>query len=169
MVVTGDRDEVLRLAAVIEHQRRLLDQARAAAAGDSVIAMARGALMERLGLSAAEAAGQLAELPAATGVPIAEMAAAVLAHGAPADDRPPLAAPEGFGASREPGQAGARSSGLGSLLAQAAAELAADGAELADTMARPVLGPLGAGAVMLWLLDTPSVSGLFNLGPAAGR
>ena len=40
--------------------------------------MARGALMERLGLSSAEAASQLAELSAATGVPVAEMAAAVL-------------------------------------------------------------------------------------------
>ena len=38
--------------------------------------MARGALMERLGLSSAEAAGQLAELSAATGIPLAEMAAA---------------------------------------------------------------------------------------------
>ncbi len=151
--MTGSHDEVLRLAAVIEHQRRLLDQTRAAAAGDSVVAMARGALMERLGLSAAEAAGQLAELSAATGVPIAEMAAAVLSHDSSAGgDRPP-AAPEGSGASRGPRQAGARASGLGSLMAQAGAELAADGAELADTVAGPIRGPLGAGAVMLWLLD----------------
>src|SRR3984885_11633291 len=78
VIVTGSEDDVLRLTAVVEHQRRVLDQIRAAAAGESVVAMARGALMERLGLSAAEAAGQLAELSEATGGPLAEMAAALL-------------------------------------------------------------------------------------------
>src|SRR5690349_23929709 len=77
--VTGRDDDLRRLVTVIDHQRRELDRIRAAAAGESVVAMARGALMERLGLSAAEAAGQLAELSAATGIPLAEMAAAVLA------------------------------------------------------------------------------------------
>jgi len=71
-------DDMHRLMAVVDHQRRELDRIRAAAAGESVVAMARGALMERLGLSAAEAASQLAELSAATGIPSAEMAAAVL-------------------------------------------------------------------------------------------
>src|SRR5579862_4775819 len=71
---------MLRLITVIDHQRRELDRIRAAAAAESVVAMARGALMERLGLSSAEAAGQLAELSAATGIPLAEMAAAVLAE-----------------------------------------------------------------------------------------
>src|SRR5580700_7090699 len=78
LIVTGSDDDVLRLTAVIERQRRILDQIRASAAGESVVAMARGALMERLSLSSAEAASQLGELSAATGVPIAEMAAAVL-------------------------------------------------------------------------------------------
>ena len=50
---------MLRLIAVVDHQRRELDRIRAAAASDSVVAMARGALMERLGLSSAEAASQL--------------------------------------------------------------------------------------------------------------
>ncbi len=76
--MTGTDDDVLRLTAVIERQRRILDQIRASAAGESIVAMARGALMERLGLSSADAASQLGELSAATGVPIAEMAAAVL-------------------------------------------------------------------------------------------
>ncbi|MGH3203258.1 MAG: PP2C family protein-serine/threonine phosphatase, partial [Streptosporangiaceae bacterium] len=44
-------------------------------------------------------------------------------------------------------------SGPGSLIVQAAAELAADGADLVGTVAGPVLGPLGASAVVLWLLD----------------
>src|SRR5580658_2765436 len=83
-------DDMHRLMAVVDHQRRELDRLRAAAAGESVVAMARGALMERLGLSAAEAASQLAELSAATGIPMAELAAAVLSPQAP--DVPELAA-----------------------------------------------------------------------------
>src|SRR5271155_201151 len=69
---------MLRLTAVIDRQRRELDRIRALAAGESVVAMARGALIERLGLSSTQAASQLAELSAATGIPQAEMAAAVL-------------------------------------------------------------------------------------------
>jgi PAS domain-containing protein len=149
VIVTGSDDDVLRLTAVIEHQRRVLDQIRAAAAGESVVAMARGALMERLGLSSAEAAGQLAELSAATGAPVAEMAAAVLFPDTSArGDGPSLTVPVG---SDGPDAARAGPSRLGSLMVQAAAELAADGAELAGTVAGPALGPLGAGAVMLWL------------------
>ena len=145
--MTGSEDDVLRLTAVVEHQRRVLDQIRAAAAGDSVVAMARGALMERLGLSAAEAASQLAELSAATRIPITEMAAAVLSpNSAAGGDRPSVMAADRLAAG------GAGPSGLGSLLAQAAAELAADGAELVGALAGPLLGPLGAGAVVLWLL-----------------
>jgi PAS domain-containing protein len=152
VIVTGSDDDVLRLTAVIEHQRRVLDQIRAAAAGESVVAMARGALMERLGLSSAEAASQLAELSAATGVPVAEMAAAVLFPDISArGDGPSLTVPVG---SDGPDAARAGPSRPGSLMVQAAAELAADGAELAGTVAGPALGPLGAGAVMLWLLDT---------------
>ncbi len=77
--MAGRDDDMLRLIAVVDHQRRELDRIRAAAADDLVVAMARGALMERLGLTSAEAAGQLAGLSAATGIPLAEMAAAVLA------------------------------------------------------------------------------------------
>ena len=150
--MTGtDDDDVLRLTAVIERQRRILDQIRASAAGESVVAMARGALMERLGLSSAEAASQLGELSAATGVPIAEMAAAVLSQDASArGDGFHLAAPAG---SDGLDTAGPGPSGPGSLMVQAAAELAADGADLVGTVAGPVLGPLGASAVVLWLLD----------------
>ncbi len=149
--MTGSDDDVLRLTAVIERQRRILDQIRASAAGESVVAMARGALMERLGLSSAEAASQLAELSAATGIPIAEMAAAVLSPDTSArGDGLHLAVPadsDGLDA------AGPGPSGPGSLMVQAAAELAADGADLVGTVAGPVLGPLGASAVVLWLLD----------------
>ena len=77
-MAAGGDDDMLRLVAVIDHQRRELDRIRAAAAEQSVVAMARGVLMERLGLSSAEAASQLARLATATGVSLAEMAAAVL-------------------------------------------------------------------------------------------
>ena len=87
----GSDEDVTRLIAVIERQRRELDHVRASAVGESVIAMARGALMERLGLSSAEAASQLAELSAATGVPLGEMAAAVLSvDDAAVSARPPI-------------------------------------------------------------------------------
>ena len=73
--MAGRDDDMLRLITVIDHQRRELDRVRASVTEESVVAMARGALMERLGLSSAEAAAQLAELSAATAVPLAEMAA----------------------------------------------------------------------------------------------
>src|SRR5260370_31376608 len=79
-MVAGSDDEVQRLTAVIDRQRHELDRIRAAAAEESVVAMARGALMERLGLSSAEAASQLSELSAATGMPPAQMAPAVLSR-----------------------------------------------------------------------------------------
>jgi len=144
--VAGSDDDLLRLINVIEHQRRELDRVRAAAAGESVVAMARGALMERLGLSSAEAAGQLAELSAATGVPLAEMAAAVLSEPGSA------LGPRGEPAARS-GPGGEPAGRSGALLTEAAAELAADGDELAGTLAAQVLDPLGASAVVLWLLE----------------
>ena len=85
-MTVGD-DDMLRLIAVIDRQRHALDRIRAAAPSDAVVAMARGALMERLGLSSAEAAGQLEELAAATGIPLAEMATAILVPQSPACHR----------------------------------------------------------------------------------
>ena len=157
MTVAASDDDLRRLAAVVDRQRRELDRLHALAAGESVVAMARGALMERLGLSSAEAAGQLAELSAATGIPPAEMAASVLSGtlsdsaaagaGAPGDE----AAAAGHGpvsavAAHVPPRPR-------SLLVEAAAELAADGAELAAMLAAQVFEPLGASAVALWLLE----------------
>ena len=160
--MAGSDDDMLRLVAVIDHQRHERDRLHAAAASQSVIAMARGVLMERLGLSSAEAASQLSRLAAATGVPEAEMAAAVLSPDAsigtdvtgdlraPGSGDPPglsrsPAPSRSPGPPRRPGQPG-----LGALLADAAAELADDGAELASTLAGQV--PLGATALVLWLL-----------------
>ena len=70
----GDED-LARLALVIERQRRELERSRADADVASVIAMARGALMERFGGTAPAAAAQLADMAAAAGLPLPEMAA----------------------------------------------------------------------------------------------
>src|SRR5690348_2132986 len=137
---------MLRLITVIDHQRRELDRIRASAARESVVAMARGALMERLGLSSAEAAAQLAELSAATAIPLAEMAAAVLAE--PVSRASPVTQPV-----TQPGTQPGPPARSAPLLAEAAAELAADGAELAGTLAAQVMDPLGAAAVVVWLLE----------------
>src|SRR5947207_14717491 len=136
---------MLRLITVIDHQRRELDRLRASLAQESVVAMARGALMERLGLSSAEAAAQLAELSAATAIPLAEMAAAVLAEpvsGAVPANQPAI----------RPGTRPEITAGSASLLTEAAAELAADGAELVGTLAAQIIDPLGPTAVVVWLL-----------------
>src|SRR6266567_3616212 len=116
--------------------------------------MARGALMERLGLTSAEAAGQLADLSAATGIPLAEMAAAVLSHASSGSHPGPESGPRPE-PGPEPGDDLRHTAGAGPapLRAEAAAELAADGAELAGTLAAQVLDPLGATAVALWLLE----------------
>jgi serine phosphatase RsbU (regulator of sigma subunit) len=145
VIVAGSDDDMLRLITVIDHQRRELDRIRASVAQESVVAMARGALMERLGLSSAEAAAQLAELSAATAIPLAEMAAAVLAE--PVGGAVPANQP-----AHQPGTRPGITARSASLLTEAAAELAADGAELVGTLAAQIIDPLGAAAVMVWLL-----------------
>ena len=140
--MAGRDDDMLRLITVIDHQRRELDRIRASVAEDSVVAMARGALMERLGLSSADAAAQLAELAEATAMPLADMAAAVLAE--PGSGIPP---------GSEPAEAVPAKTGPAPLLAEAAAELAADGAELVGTLATQIMEPLGAAAIVTWLLE----------------
>ncbi|MBV9208112.1 MAG: SpoIIE family protein phosphatase [Actinobacteria bacterium] len=179
----GSDDDMLRLIAVIDRQRRELDRLRAAAAGESVVAMARGVLMERLGLSSAEAASQLDELAAATGTPLAELAVAVLPSDAAVggdvtDDthRPGSGDLPGRGLLRAAGQpasagpaaapglrgTGKPGPGPGSRLFEAAAELAADGAELAATVAAQVLAPLGAAVVVIWLLEADGTLALLG-------
>ena len=147
--MAGRYDDMLRLITVVDHQRRELDRIRASVAEESVVAMARGALMERFGLSSGEAATQLAELSAATAMPLAEMAAAVLAE--PGGGTSPGSHPRSAGG--RPAEAGPAKAGPAPLLAEAAAELAADGAELTGTLATQIMDPLGAAAVVVWLLE----------------
>ena len=95
----GPGAEISRLAAVIDRQRQELEQARQAAAARSVTDLAAGVLIERLGCSATEAAGQLAALAREANTPVAEIAAAIISPGTgpevfagadtgPADGRP---------------------------------------------------------------------------------
>jgi serine phosphatase RsbU (regulator of sigma subunit) len=163
-IVPGSDEDLRLLTAVIERQRRELDHIRATAADQSVIAMARGALMERLGLSLAEAASQLTELSTATGMPLVEMAAALLspdraaaAESAGSERAAAAESPGSEGPSRNAGLPGRRS-----LLAEAAAELAADGGELAGALADQDLAPLGADAVVLWLLEADGTLALLG-------
>jgi serine phosphatase RsbU (regulator of sigma subunit) len=160
VTVAASEDDMQRLVTVIQRQRRELDRLRAAAAEESIVATARGVLMERLGLSPGQAASQLGELAAATGLPLAEMAAAVLSPDVPADagltdvvQPPPSGDP--------PGRPGRRSSSLADAAAERAAELAADGAELAATLAAQ-LASLGASAVALWLLEADGALALLG-------
>jgi stage II sporulation SpoE-like protein/ANTAR domain-containing protein len=142
--VAGSGDDMPRLAALAERQRRELARLRAEADTASVIAMARGALMERHGWSAAEAARQLADMATAAGLPLPELAGALL-HQVPdgrvADDVV------------VPGAAHQAPSELHDLLAVAAAERAASGPNLVMVLADQLLGPLGAAAVAVWLLE----------------
>ena len=127
--------------------------------------MARGVLMERQGLSPVAAIRQLADMAAAAGIPVTEMAAAVLRQeppSAPADSAPPASArPDsagqagpgerlGAGEWLEPGQ---RLDAAGESLALAAITRARDGVELVGALAGQ-LGPrFEAAAVAVWLLD----------------
>src|SRR5215472_11935460 len=87
----SDDDDLARLRLVIERQRRELAALRGAADVTSVVAMARGMLMERSGCSAAEAAAHLAGMAAAAGLPLHEMAAVMLQRVSPASAAAPAA------------------------------------------------------------------------------
>ncbi|HEX4087132.1 MAG TPA: SpoIIE family protein phosphatase [Trebonia sp.] len=156
------RASLPRLAAVIERQRRELLLAQADAQAAEVAAMARGVLMERQRVSAVTAARQLADMAAAAGIPVTEMAAAVLNQEPPsAGELPPpqrlepagQATPdERVGAAEwlEPGQ---RLDAADDPVAMAAAIRARDGDELVGALAGQLVPRFGASAVAVWLLD----------------
>ena len=132
-------DDLPRLAAVVERLRDELTAARAEANVAVVIAMARGALMERHHCSAAEAARQLTDMAAAAGLPPHEMAAAVLWQ------EPPSLPPEpDQGRRLEPQDP----------IAVAAAERARDGAELVGALSGQLRDRLGAASAAVWLLES---------------
>ncbi|HLH82515.1 MAG TPA: SpoIIE family protein phosphatase [Trebonia sp.] len=138
-VITADgENDTPRLAAVVERQRQELAAARAQTAMAAVVAMARGVLMERHQCSAAEAAGQLADMAAAAGLPLAEMAAAVLRQDPPSAPEPPP------GRRLEPHDP----------VAAARSERARDGMELVGALAGQLRPLFGVAAAAVWLLES---------------
>jgi hypothetical protein len=176
MLVANGQD-VPRLSAVVERQRRELARVRADHATTVVIAMARGVLVERHGWSSAEAAGQLAAMAAAAGLPEAELAAAVLAQeplaqeplSAPVSARPQsagaLSAQQAEGspaASEEWIEAGQTPRPADDPAVMAAADRAKDGAELVGALAAQLRSRFGVTAVAVWLLDADGALELFG-------
>ena len=161
----ADGEDVPRLSAVVERQRRELARVRADGEATAVVAMARGVLMERHGWSLAEAARQLAATAAAAGLGEPEMAAAVLSQEPPAQpDLPnqdpaapdPAAADSADGSLTAPGEwieAGQVLGPADDPVAIAAAERAKDGAELVGVLAEQLRSRFGVAAVAVWLLD----------------
>jgi hypothetical protein len=174
-------EDVPRLSAVIERQRRELARVRAGREAAVVVAMARGVLMERRAWSSAEAARQLAAMAAAAALPEPEMAAAVLTHEPPAQpdspqlDRAPAAeAPSSLSRADEaqadgpraaPGEwieAGRGPGPTDDPVAITAAERAKDGAELVGALAEQLRSRFGVAAVAVWLLDADGALDLFG-------
>lgn len=137
--MTGSADDLPRLVALVERQRHEIAVLRVQESVAGLLAMARGALMERHGCSAAEAALQLADMAAAAGLPLPEMAAAVLG----AEPPEPEHASHAPAYRLEPSDP----------LAAAAAERAQDGAELVGVLAEQLRLGFGASAVAVWLLE----------------
>ncbi|HEY2520183.1 MAG TPA: SpoIIE family protein phosphatase [Streptosporangiaceae bacterium] len=159
--------ELRRLAAVIDRQRRELEQARAEAAARSVADMAKGVLIERLGFTPAEATTQLAALAREAGTPVAEIAAAIIGREA-GPDEPGVAPRSGAAGAAAAARASAQAA-LRNRLAEVATELATDGGEFAAAVLDQALAPLGAAAVALWLIGPDGslrLLGEAGLGPA---
>jgi serine phosphatase RsbU (regulator of sigma subunit)/PAS domain-containing protein len=160
VVVPSSHDDVLRLAAVVERQRRELEQLRADAAEDSVVATAVGQLMERLGCSASEATAQLRTLADATSVPLTDLAATLTATTPNPPSAPAPAGPLPLGGDplgRDP---------LGDPLDVLAAAggnvaLGADGDDVAALLSAE-LEPFGVTTVGVWLLRPVGVLELFG-------
>jgi hypothetical protein len=169
----ADREDVPRLSAVVERQRRELARVRADRDAAVVVAMARGVLMERHAYSLAMAASQLAAMAAAAGLPEAEMAAAVLAQEPPslpqpgqapaAAVRPPRSPQDGAqAAAGEWIEAGQALGPADDPVTIAAAERAKDGAELVGALAAQLRSRFGVAAVAVWLLDADGALDLFG-------
>src|SRR5579875_668701 len=134
MAAPEEPDGAGRLGAVVERQRRELHAIRARAAEQSVVDLAAGMLMERIGCTADEARSQLAGLAEQEGTTLADLAAQVVGQPVPR-------------AVSDTGDAAAAG------LTAAAARLAADGDEVATALLGEALAPAGAAAVVIWLAE----------------
>jgi serine phosphatase RsbU (regulator of sigma subunit) len=138
-VTAVNGDDFARLSGLITRQRQELDQTRSEAAARSVVDLARGMLMERLGCTAAEAQAQLTHLSAESGTSVPELAAQIAGQMPPASQEAPSGA-------AEPGMHRV-------ALAGAAMETSSDGAGIAAALLEEALAPAGAVAVALWLTE----------------
>lgn len=174
--VTGARlvangEDLPRLSAVVERQRRELARVRAEREATVLVAMARGVLMERHGWSSVEAARQLAAMAAAAGLPEPEMAAAVLTQELPAEpsspqpDLPSADRSWADGSRAAPGEWVEAGNVLGparDAVTVEAAERANDGAELVGALAAQLRSRFAVAAVAAWLLDADGALDLFG-------
>ncbi len=125
--------DLVRLNALVTRQRRELDQMHAAAAGRSVVDLARGMLMEQLGCTPAEAQRQLTRLARESGIGVTELAVQITRAQPPG--QPP-----------EPGMHQVS-------LAGAVIETATSGNAVAGALLSEALAGLGAAAVAIWLTE----------------
>jgi serine phosphatase RsbU (regulator of sigma subunit) len=158
-----------RLSALIARQRQELDGLQSAVAARSVVDLARGMLMERLGCSPAEAQEQLEHLSAESGTSLAELAAQITGqpsparagNGHPAAARPGSASLAGAAPAVNGAPGGARGGGPGqgssggssSGLAAVAMETAPDGTGIAAALLEEALAAVGVTAVAVWLAE----------------
>jgi serine phosphatase RsbU (regulator of sigma subunit) len=140
-----------RLSELIARQRQELDGLQSAAAARSVVDLARGVLMERLGCSPAEAQEQLEHLSAESGTGLAELAAQITGQPSPARASNGHRVTPGPAGPAAPGQA--VNGGPAGGLAAAAMETAADGTGIATALLEEALAATGVAAVAVWLAE----------------
>ena len=140
-----------RLSELIARQRQELDGLQSAAAVRSVVDLARGMLMERLGCSPAEAQEQLEHLSAESGTGLAELAAQITGQPSPARASNGHRVTPGPAGPAAPGQA--VNGGPAGGLAAAAMETAADGTGIATALLEEALAATGVAAVAVWLAE----------------
>jgi serine phosphatase RsbU (regulator of sigma subunit) len=139
------------LSELIARQRQELDGLQSAAAARSVVDLARGVLMERLGCSPAEAQEQLEHLSAESGTGLAELAAQITGQPSPARASNGHRVTPGPAGPAAPGQA--VNGGPAGGLAAAAMETAADGTGIATALLEEALAATGVAAVAVWLAE----------------
>ncbi|WP_420705375.1 MULTISPECIES: SpoIIE family protein phosphatase [unclassified Streptomyces] len=153
---TGDgdaRSAVGRLAATVRRLRQEVWAAQAAADGRALVDLARGILIERLGLGPVEAARHLTALAEQAGVAPLELAVDVINQAA-RDRLSEVAAEFVAEATEAPGTpAGPRAASSAVVrlrTAESGALAAADAQAVADSLLQHALAPLGACAVAVW-------------------
>ncbi len=139
--------EFARLSALIARQREQRRRLEAGAAVRSVIDLARGILMERLGCSPAEARAQLEHLSAESGTSLDELAGQITGatHRGATRNRVDGGATPGSGTA-----GGMTATAHRVARAEAAAEAAPDAGAVATAVLEEALAPAGAVAVALW-------------------